>query len=45
VRNSLLKVISLSAYKQLLLEKNQSDNNADAALSSPEHAIDSSMIV
>jgi hypothetical protein len=45
VRNSLLKVISLSTYKQLLLEKNQSDDNADAALSFPEHAIDSSKTV
>jgi hypothetical protein len=36
VRNSLFKTISLSAYRQLLLEKNQSDDNADAVLSFSE---------
>jgi hypothetical protein len=32
VRNSLRKVISLSAYKELLLERGQSDDNADVVL-------------
>jgi hypothetical protein len=42
VRNALLKVISLSAYEQLSLENSQSGDNADAVLSFPEDAIDSS---
>jgi pentatricopeptide repeat protein len=45
VRNALLKVISLSAYEQLSLETNHSDDNAYTVLSFPEHAIDSSKTV
>jgi pentatricopeptide repeat protein len=39
VRNALLKVVSRSAYEQLLLEANQSDVHTDAALSFPGELI------
>jgi hypothetical protein len=45
VRIALFKVISRSTYEQLSLEANHSDDNADAVLSFPEHAIDSSKTV